>query len=1058
MDAEGRWELARETAYQKSLLCKLTWHDEAARERRRQRQRKRSHDFKAASPFGGHIAVLVVDEFEDDLDQPGSPRNVTTSNSSKTNVSDIGTGSIFQTSVGTAETAAATLLKRQSTAMDGYFGDEDLEGDLRVFTSTGDLVFSKPWYEGNLAPGGFGWSQGGVLVCVLAAGDTVEVFRVDQGGAPRMFSIPTQGNRRIACAHVWAGGFVAITEDLEIVEGYHLDDPLLAIISVRARLSPVLIGGEHANAPHAISVLRPFVSREDPGMATIVVANPSSAGMIAIESDGIVRSQFALSHDVSKSKWLVPHPTYRLLASYGEDGVLSVLPMDFCQVLVRHDCTLISTPGMRPPSPASVRWCGLATFAICITWPEAPWSGPQHTGVLLLSMEHEFEMLSAAHLRGSSALEENQENRSLQTDPERAAQFDFPPGCRAFEEADGIRLVGGEYAWLLRQVPECYRRLFGLGSTDPGAMLIETVEMLDGGDANADGGLRSLVDSDMVIDAVNTCLDAAEHATGASEAQIFLLRAASYGKRFVPASASGRTSLKERRTLARRFVEVCRLVRLCNAAREEAGIALTTKELRVMTPRVLIDRLLFMGKFHLASKLCRLAGVSTSHVVTQWAAAKIRASPLEDDEDSAAAAGRSINKRANGRSDAAAGKTSSSSSSTNQGGNAEKGTSGGNSRASNRLDALIEAISTRVETCRRKDGTMVAYATLAAVAASEGRVELARRLSDRETHLSRRVLLLLRLDDFEGALRTIATETGGDPDLHMFTISRCTQMIPIERIISLAAESPRLRELFTLFFRSTDQDMYKRLLLGLDAKKEKAFVLANESCMALRAEERAKLVTEASQELLASGQRGLSSLAADHARLVRRQNELGESLVGLSLADTILDCFRRGLDDEAEAFAKDFNFPEKTYRKTQLRGLAARKAWLRVEELSSQAAVRAVLDDADFAEVCLAGGQYEEAARYARCLEDSSEAKAPLLLRVSLFDEAMDAAFKIGNTRVLEAVRRRDPSLDSSVREKLEHLAKNGPSIKTVAATKDRAPLAALNAARDKAAQGCAQQ
>ncbi|GBG29036.1 Vacuolar protein sorting-associated protein 16-like [Hondaea fermentalgiana] len=994
MEAEGAWQSARGTAFHRELACDLEWKEESARERRRQRRRKRSRDLKAASPLGAFVAVLTVDDFalEDD---------------DGTGVGDQARGRLAlspalirrSSSIPEGQVAAAAAAAQGAAVSGGKLpGDpdviDDFDGELHVFTSTGKPVFSRPWYEGHIAPGGFGWTQGGLLVCVLAEGDTVVVFRANQDGAPRILTLPTQGNQRIACAHVWAGGFVAITHDLEVVEGFHLDDPIRGTITVRAQLSPVLVGGDGATSPQVISVLRPFVSRDDPGRATIVVGNPSRAGIIAVESGGTMRSQFALSDEVSRSLFLVPHPTYRLIASYGEDGVLSVLPMDFCQVLVRHDCS----------------------------------HGMQHTGLVVLSMEHEYALLSAAHLRGSEALDGAMQDRALQTDPDRAAVFELPPGCRAFEEADGVRIVGGDKSWMVRQVPESYHRVFGLGSTDPGAMLLDTVEMLDGGDADADAGLRALVDSDKVADAVNACLDAAEHATGVSGTQQLLLRAASYGKRFLPASLAGRKSLRTRRRLARRFVEVCRLCRLCRAARVEAGMAITTKQLRVMTPRVLIDRLLFAGQFHLASRLCQLAHVSTSHVVTQWAAAKIRLTPLDE-----TALGEGAESAATG--------ISAPSESTAAGSN----------------EALIEMISARVEACRRKDGTRVPFATLAAVAASLGRNSLAIRLCDRETQLSRRVLLLLKVEDYEGALRTIATETGGDPDLHMFTIARCTSVLPVSRIVALAAGSARLRELFTLFFRSTDKTMYKRLLLGLDAKREKAFVLADESCMSLRAETRADLVQEASNELAACGNRGLAALAADHARLVRKQNELGESLIGLSLADTILDCFRRGLDEDAEKFARDFNFPEKAYRRVQLRGLAARKAWPRIEELSTQAAVRAVLDDADFAEVCLLGGQREEAARFARNVEDANERKAALLLRLGLYEESIDAAFKIGNTSVMEAVRRREPSMDSKVREKLEELAQHGPPIKT-ASTRDRAPLAALNAARDKAAQGCAQQ
>ncbi|CAK9112391.1 Protein VACUOLELESS1 (Vacuolar protein sorting-associated protein 16 homolog) [Durusdinium trenchii] len=979
---EADWEEAHGCPFHVSELCEMEWGEEAERERCRQKRRKRPRQEWASAPFGGDIAMLVYDE-----------------------------------PIGEEE--------EEDAAAAGFPTD----GELKVYSSTGRQRFHKPWFEGKLVRGGFGWTSGGVLVCLLEAGDSAMLFHADSGGAPRVLALPNQ--QRLVCAHVWAGGFVAVTEGLDIVEGLYLGDSVRAHVGVRATLSPVLLDHQ---VPGAVTVLRPFVSRDNPELAHIVLANPSRAGIVVVEGDGVVRSQFAVSQGVATSLMLVPHPTYRLIASYGMDGVLSVLPMDFCEVLVQHNCHNALQGMMRMTSlartvPQNVLWCGLSTFALCVTWAEAPWAGPLNTGSLILSMEHKFDLLSRAHLKGSEAVTgvEDTGDRTgdeLGAGDEAGAQFSFRGHCFASSEVDGVRMIGFEKSFMIRQVPESYREMFRLGSTDPAAILMDTVEMLDQGDADADASLNALIETDKIGQAVEVCLDAAEHATSAEELQRHLVRVASFGKRFFHRTRAGLSSLKERRRLAKRFVSACKFFRICLVARVQGGVAVTTKQLRVMTPGVLLDRLLYHREFFVASQLSKDAGVPIAHVVTQWAMQKIRKYSHQPQEEAKA-------------------------------GEVGSGTTDGQNTDTE--SDLVEAIVQRVDACNKRLRAGVSFAAIGAVAASLGDAKLATRLAQREVRVSQRVLLSLRVQDYDEALIIITTEVGTDPDLQLFVISECVSRMSWERVVAACAKSPMVCDLVTRYCRMTDETLHKKLLLGLDQKRAKALVLAEESCMSLDPVERVRLMKEAGSEFKDAGQRGLGQLALEHAKLLERQNELGDSVVGLSLANTVLDCFRRGLDDAAEAFATDFGLPDRVFRKIQLRGLAARKAWGRIQELSYQQSVRAVLDGADFADAFANGGQVDEAIKQTRELSDTNERKAGLLVRLGLYADALEAAYNIGNVGALEAIRKRAPDMDALVREKLEQLSQTGPPIKPKQG-KERAPLAALNAARDRAAQGCAQQ
>jgi len=916
-----------------------------------------------------------------------------------------------------ARGASSSRRKRRSkeyaaAALGGFVAELSLEdaaegaaGELRVFDSCGRLRWSAVWNHGPVASGGLGWTAGALLVCVLAKGDAVVTFSADSGGLAKISRLPSTGRPRICAAHVWVVGFVVVTESLEVVEGCCLSDFERGRIQVRCKLDAAILGGE---LPSIVTVLRPFVSREEPEAASFLLANPSMAGVIVVESDGTVRSQLALSSAVERSLCLIPHPTYRLIASYGEDGVLSVLPFDFCQVLITHDCRkeFASTNQRMPNAPQSVYWCGLSTFALCLTWFEPAWTGPNKTGTLVVSLENRFSLLSSAHLKGSDALSMDEVDVSNQV-PAPTSKISHPGWCFTCGDVDGLRMIGKDTTWIIRQVPEALDKIFGLGSTDPAAMFMETIEMLDSGDAEADEGLRALVDGDFIAEAIETCLEAAEFLTSAEPKQGLLLRVASYGKRFLPATKSGKFSFKLRRRIMRRFVAVCEICRLAKIATEEGGIALTPKQLRIMTPRILIDRLLFDGQFLLAFKLCPIAKVPMTHVIIQWAAKKIHT--YKDD--------------------------------------------GGLN-----TDEVALEIERKVNKCKEKHGIVTPYAMIAAVAASLGCMELAMKLSEKELKLSRKVLLLLKLEDFEGALKSISTEPGGDPDLHLFVASKCVEAMPFERIVAHASSSTWRFDLFSRLLRRTDQTLYKRLLLALDKKKEKALVMADESTVSSRVEKRMELLQESSREFLACAQKGLSHLTQEQAKLLQKQNKIGDSLISLSVANTVLDCLRRGLDDEAESFAAEFKLGEKAYRRIQLRGLVARKAWSKIQELSYQSSVRNVLDGADFAEACLSGGQKDEAIKYVYELDNTHDRKANILIRLGLFEEAIEAAHDIGNTIALEMIRRLDPKYDSIVREKLDLLATNGAPLKPKLESKDRAAIAAFNAAREKAVQGCAQQ
>jgi len=295
---------------------------------------------------------------------------------------------------------------------------------------------------------------------------------------------------------------------------------------------------------------------------------------------------------------------------------------------------------------------------------------------------------------------------------------------------------------------------------------------------------------------------------------------------------------------------------------------------------------------------------------------------------------------------------------------------------------LLVAIEKRVDECRIKYGTAASFAAIASVAAMEGRVSLAKQLAERERKVSNRILFLLSIAEYESALRVLVAKEsiGMDPDLEMFVASECYGGLPWDSLVTLCDRHREVFSVFKSYLCASDQTAYKQLLLALDKKKTKAMILAEESCASYSKQERIRLVEDAASEFKAAGCKHYSLMSSEQARLLERQYELGDNIVGLSLANSVLDCFRRGLDSEAEAFASEFKLDERSFRRLQLRGLVARKDWAKIEELSCQAAVRNVLSDADFVEACIFGGNTETAKRYLSGVANADDRKSSLCL------------------------------------------------------------------------------
>ncbi|KAF3793124.1 VCL1 protein [Nymphaea thermarum] len=292
----------------------------------------------------------------------------------------------------------------------------------------------------------------------------------------------------------------------------------------------------------------------------------------------------------------------------------------------------------------------------------------------------------------------------------------------------------------------------------------------------ADENLRLIRSS--LPEAVEACIDAAGHEFDISR-QRTLLRAASYGQAFC-------SQLQRDR-----FREMCKTLRVLNAVRNhETGIPLSIQQYKVLTPPVLVARLINAHRHLLALRISEFLGLSQEVVIMHWACAKITASLAIPDA------------------------------------------------------SLLEMLLDKMSLCKG-----ISYAAVAAHADRTGRRKLAAMLVEHEPRSSEQVPLLLSMGEEDRAL-TKATESG-DTDLVYLVLFHIWKKIeekdPLEFFTMIQSRS-LARDLFVGYSRYYKHEFLKDFYLAagqfhLIEQAQKMFLETKEHPFeAKAAEEHAKLL------------------------------------------------------------------------------------------------------------------------------------------------------------------------------------------------------------------------
>lgn len=258
-------------------------------------------------------------------------------------------------------------------------------------------------------------------------------------------------------------------------------------------------------------------------------------------------------------------PNGRFLACYRKDGVLTVMSSTFTTKVVDFD-TKSAT------KPLDIAWCG--EDSVLLLW--------QNTGIFMVGPYGDW------------------------------LNFAYDDGVHLVAEPDCCRIFTSNTCEMLQRVPASTESIRRIGSTDPAALLYDAMEAFDDGDPKSDENIRSIASSNQLVDAVQSCINAASTEFDIPKQQSFM-KAASYGKAFCNDFDPSE------------FVDVAKKLRVLNSVRNsEIGMPLTLHQYNRLTPEVLVNRLTLRHHHFLALKICELLKLKYDRILVHWACEKIK--------------------------------------------------------------------------------------------------------------------------------------------------------------------------------------------------------------------------------------------------------------------------------------------------------------------------------------------------------------------------------------------------------------------------------------------------
>lgn len=572
----------------------------------------------------------------------------------------------------------------------------------------------------------------------------------------------------------------------------------------------------------------------------------------------------------------------KLLASFTHDGRLLVISTDFSKIIFEYTCE-----SALPPE--QIAWCGMDS--VLLYWDD---------------------MLLMVGPYG---------------DPVR---YFYDEPIILIPECDGVRILTNTSMEFLQRVPDSTVSIFKIGSTLPAALLYDALEHFDRQSSKADENLRLIRSS--LPEAIEACADAAGNEYDITR-QRTLLRAASYGQAFCS------------HVQRDRFQELCKTLRVLNALLKlDVGIPLTIQQYKLLTPSVLISRLINAHQHLLALRISEYIGMNQEVVIMHWACAKITASLTIPDAQ------------------------------------------------------LLEILHDKLKLCKG-----ISYAAVAGHAEKNGRRKLAAMLIAHEPRSSKQVPLLLSIGEEDTAL--VKSIESGDSDLVYLVLFHIWQKRPALEFFGTIQSKPLARDLFIAYAQCYKHEFLKDFFLSTGQLQDVAFLLWKESWELTRnpmaskgsplQSPRIKLIEKAHGLFAEMKEHVFESKAAEeHAKLLKIQQDLEVAtkqaiFVDSSISDTIRTCIVLGNQRAALKVKTEFKVSEKRWYWLKVFALATIRDWDALEKFSKEK--RPPIGYRPFVEACIDAEEKSEALKYIPKLVDPRE-RAEAYARIGMAKEAADAA------------------------------------------------------------------
>ncbi|XP_011305829.1 vacuolar protein sorting-associated protein 16 homolog [Fopius arisanus] len=525
--------------------------------------------------------------------------------------------------------------------------------------------------------------------------------------------------------------------------------------------------------------------------------------------------------------------------------------------------------------------------------------------------------------------------------------YSYDSSLHLISEVDGVRIISGSSHEMIQKVPNVVQRIFRINSTDPASYLLEASRQFQKRSHKADSYIDLV--KDKLDSAIKDCVNAASHEFN-PDTQKLLMRAAKFGKGF------SKTINPER------YVTMCRILRVLNAVRHPAiGIPLTFTQLDMLTPQVLLDRLVVRRHYYLSIQIAKHLQMpevdGESRILAHWACYKVKQTVLDKEQ-------------------------------------------------------IAEEIAAKLGYAPG-----VSYSDIAQKAADCGRKQLAIKLIDYEPRAQLQVPLLLKLGVEQAALDK-AVESG-NTDLVYTVILYFQKNMSLANFEMSIKHCPLAMSLYVKYCQSHNREALLDIYVMHDDFHAQALWYIKESYNPKNIQTREALLKNA-QEKLKMGRFDMNAaLTEEQVKLLKHQRSLEDTLreqiVGKSVHDTVKLLLLQNEIKLAENLRSEYKIPDRRYWWLRIQCLAEKGLWSDLEKFSK--GKKSPIGYEPFIDECLKYGSRLEAKKYLPRVKD--ELKIKYFAKMGMLSEAAQTAFEQKDSSALSFVLAQCSSSDRPLAEKI---------------------------------------